>query len=366
MVPHHVAVSRCPSQKVRHTHRRYNFKMASKWQQLTPTSLLSRSTADRLPYKYDVILKVRKKWAKLPSDENGESEENIKAAAVESDGGHVVAEMDASGALTIVPNDDNDDNDTTNDKSSSNKDNDSKQATKDYKMMHRVMSQLPPEELAPFGGLPALPSSSSNDTTTKLTALELKEFETKMELLWQHRQEELQKMQSDGSIADLPKILGERIEMLKGYLMDSGGGLMELVEGRRNSVDHDEDEEDGTNSSSSANNIIEALRDLEFQLSDVDMARDFHTLGGWPYLIALLDDTLHGDDTVNDDNDEIRALVDEIRALAATTIGTAVSNLGEFRHWALEDVSSTINKMRKTSNNNDKNEKMTALSLLTR
>eukprot|EP00984_Skeletonema_dohrnii_P030111 scaffold21264_cov83-Skeletonema_dohrnii-CCMP3373.AAC.1 len=155
--------------------------------------------------------------------------------------------------------------------------------------------------------------------------------------------------------------------MLKGYLMDSGDGLMELLEGRRSSIDDDEDEDDGTNSSSSANNIIEALRDLEFQLSDVDMARDFHTLGGWPYLIALLDDTLHSHDTdgMNDNNDEIRALVDEIRALAATTIGTAVSNLGEFRHWALEDVSSTVNEMR-MNNNSDKNEKMTALSLLTR
>jgi len=311
-------------------------------------------------------LSTGEKWAKLPSSEEGESEENIKAAAVESGGGHV-AEMDASGALTVVSDDDNDDNDSdtiNNDKSSNNKE-DSKQTTKDYKMMHRVMSQLPPEELAPFGGLPALPSS--NDTTTKLTALELQEFETKMELLWQHRQDELQKMQSDGSIADLPKILGERIGMLKGYLMDSGDELMELLEGRRRRIDDDEDEEDGTsNSSSSANNIIEALRDLEFQLSDVDMARDFHTLGGWPYLIALLDDTLHGGhDDVNENNDEIQALVDEIRALAATTIGTAVSNLGEFRHWALEDVSSTVNEVR-MNNNSDKNEKMTALSLLTR
>jgi len=307
-------------------------------------------------------LSTGEKWAKLPSSESEEGEESIKAAAVESDGGGHVAEMDASGALTIVSNDD-----TNNNGKSSNKDNDGKQTTKDYKMMHRVMSQLPPEELAPFGGLPALPSSNDTTTTTKLTAVELQEFEAKMELLWQHRQDELQKMQSDGSIADLPKILRERIETLKGYLMDSSDELMELLEGRRRSIDHDEEEEDGTNSSSSsANNIIEALRDLEFQLSDVDMARDFHTLGGWPYLIALLDDTLHAHNDDDDVNDEIRALVDEIRALAATTIGTAVSNLGEFRHWALEDVSSTVNEMRTSSNNSDKNEKMTALSLLTR
>jgi len=311
-------------------------------------------------------LSTGEKWAKLPSSD--ENEESIKAAAVESDGGGHVAEMDASGALTIVPNDEDDDDDNTNNNGKSSNDNDGKQTTKDYKMMHRVMSQLPPEELAPFGGLPALPSSNDT-TTTKLTAVELQEFETKMELLWQHRQEELQKMQSDGSIADLPKILRERIETLKGYLMDSSDELMELLEGRRRSIDHDEEEDGTSNSSSSANNIIEALRDLEFQLADVDMARDFHTLGGWPYLIALLDDTLHGghDDDDDDVNDEIRALVDEIRALAATTIGTAVSNFGEFRHWALEDVSSTVNEMRMNNNNDKKNEeKMTALSLLTR
>mmetsp|Transcript_4892 Transcript_4892/g.10221 ORF Transcript_4892/g.10221 Transcript_4892/m.10221 type:complete len:635 (-) Transcript_4892:85-1989(-) len=313
-------------------------------------------------------LSTGEKWAKLPSsDENEEGEESIKAAAVDSDGGGHVAEMDASGALTIVSNDEDNDDDDTNNNGKSSNDNDGKQTTKDYKMMHRVMSQLPPEELAPFGGLPALPSSSTTNGTTKLTAVELQEFETKMELLWQHRQDELQKMQSDGSIADLPKILRERIETLKGYLMDSSHELMELLEGRRRSIDHDEEEDGTSNSSSSANNIIEALRDLEFQLSDVDMARDFHTLGGWPYLIALLDDTLHGGHDDDDDvNDEIRALVDEIRALAATTIGTAVSNLGEFRHWALEDVSSTVNEMRTSSNNSDKNEKMTALSLLTR
>lgn len=32
-----------------------------------------------------------------------------------------------------------------------------------------------------------------------------------------------------------------------------------------------------------------ALMSLEDHLSDIDMSRDFHSLGGWPHLVALLD-----------------------------------------------------------------------------
>jgi len=163
-----------------------------------------------------VDLSTGEKWAKLPNVDDAEADEKIKAAAVEDEGGSSspvvnVATMDASGALTIVPDYDN--NDTNNDSSD-----DSRTTKRDYTMMHRVMSQLPPEELEPFGGLPALPSSSSN-SSTKLTAKEKQEFEAKMELLWQKRQEELKKLED--SIADLPKMLKERIGTIKGYLMDS-------------------------------------------------------------------------------------------------------------------------------------------------
>eukprot|EP00986_Skeletonema_menzelii_P013063 scaffold7400_cov122-Skeletonema_menzelii.AAC.12 len=338
-------------------------------------------------------LSTGEKWVKLPSSSSDESEvteeENIKAAPFVEN----VAEMDATGALIIVPNSDNNDDAANNNGSNRNKQGQEAPSSKDYTMMHRVMSQLPPEELASFGGLPALPSSNSTTAgNTKLTAKERQEFEAKMEMLWQTRQEQLRKMQEE-SIADLPKILKERIATLKEYLMGSNDKLMELLESRRHRRTDNEDgneqdnkEGDGTKSSSTANNVIDALRDLEFQLSDVDMARDFHTLGGWPYLIALLDETMHDHVVVGTDPDsengaqevaEVAAaaaaavVVDEIRALAATTIGTAVSNLGEFRPWALEDVSSTINELRKTKSSNtsvdDTDRKMmTALSLLTR
>ena len=318
------------------------------------------------------------KWAKLPND--GDDDESIKAAAVDeqqddADGVKVdVATIDASGALTIVPDDSNNEQQ---DAATEPTESGQKAATKDYTMMHRVMSQLPPEELEEFGGLPALPNS--NSSSTKLTTKEREEFEAKMELLWQKRQEELQKLQD--SVADLPSILKERIQTIKGYLNDSNSALKDILEKRKN--EEEEVEEDDDDDDMNANGIIKALRDLEFQLSDVDMARDFHTLGGWPYLIALLDETLHVVDASGDNNnmggggEAAAALVDEIRALAATTIGTAVSNLGEFRPWALEDVSATVHELRRKNNSvADAGEirdgddasvmTVTALSLLTR
>lgn len=334
-----------------------------------------------------VDLSTGEKWAKLPDD--GDDDESIKAAAVDEqqdDGDGVkvdVATIDASGALTIVPDDsENNKQEAATESSVDKAESGQKAATKDYTMMHRVMSQLPPEELEEFGGLPALPSNSNNSSSTKLTTKEREEFEAKMELLWQKRQEELQKLQD--SVADLPSILKERIQTIKEYLNDSNSALKDILEKRNNEEQDMEEEDDGDDDDMIANNIIKALRDLEFQLSDVDMARDFHTLGGWPYLIALLDETLHVVDASDDDNankggggEAVAALVDEMRALAATTIGTAVSNLGEFRPWALEDVSATVHELRRKKNNfADAGERrdgddasvmtMTALSLLTR
>jgi len=282
-------------------------------------------------------LSTGEKWAKIASDE--ERDEDIKAAPFHDDGesgSRVEAvEMDArSGALSIVETT-NDSNDSSNNENN----NDKTQSTpnRDYEMMHRVMSKLPDEELEPFGGLPALPSPNDN-STAKLTDAEQKLFEQRMELLWQKRQEELAKAQE--SIADLPSMLKERIKLLKDYLGDVDGSLKSILEDRRSEDDDDDDDEE--QAVVLVTDVVAALRDLEYQLSDVDMARDFHTLGGWPYLVALLDDGIHhATSTTTDKEEEWLILVDEIQALAAMTIGTAISNLGEFNAWALEDVSSS-------------------------
>ncbi|EJK55357.1 hypothetical protein THAOC_24916, partial [Thalassiosira oceanica] len=73
------------------------------------------------------------------------------------------------------------------------------------------------------------------------------------------------------------------------------------------------------------------------------MARDFHTLGGWGVLVALLRE---GPDSRPgagpEGEDELAVLADEVRALAAMAVGTAAGNVGEFRRWALEDVSPAV------------------------
>eukprot|EP00581_Thalassiosira_minuscula_P032494 CAMPEP_0183785234 /NCGR_PEP_ID=MMETSP0739-20130205/66394_1 /TAXON_ID=385413 /ORGANISM="Thalassiosira miniscula, Strain CCMP1093" /LENGTH=619 /DNA_ID=CAMNT_0026029233 /DNA_START=148 /DNA_END=2007 /DNA_ORIENTATION=+ len=284
------------------------------------------------------------KWVKLPSDDDAEGEESIKAAIHE-------AEMDASGALTIV--------ETDNDNDSSQNNLDAMTETseeppietppqRDYGMMHRVMSQLPPEELERYGGLPALPSSSNETNKPQLTQAERELFEQRMEQLWQERQEALAEAQEQ--VADLPSILKDRIRMLKEYVEDDdddGGKLKNILQDKKQqqleSDGNDEDEKTAV-----VRNVLDALRDLEFQLGDVDMARDFHTLGGWPYLVSLLEDGAHGL-TPNESDEELLILTDEIKALAAMTIGTAVGNLGEFRDWALEDVSSALSTSTKAS-----------------
>mmetsp|Transcript_32141 Transcript_32141/g.68417 ORF Transcript_32141/g.68417 Transcript_32141/m.68417 type:complete len:671 (-) Transcript_32141:100-2112(-) len=289
-------------------------------------------------------LSTGEKWAKLASDEE-EGDEEIKAAAYDDDGsssgGEKVeaVEMDAGGALSIVETSDastgagqdsgnNDDDGGTDGRT------ESAPLKRDYEMMHRVMSQLPPEELERFGGLPELASPNStvpsgSPSLAQLTDEQRKLFERRMERIWKERQEELARLQQE-NVADLPSMLKGRIGTIQEHLEDVEGSLERISERRRSQTEEDDDD-------NAVNDVIDALRDLEFQLGDVDMARDFHTLGGWPHLVSLLDLRVHGDDAADDE--EISTIADEVRALAAMTVGTAVGNLGEFRPWALEETS---------------------------
>ena len=56
-------------------------------------------------------------------------------------------------------------------------------------------------------------------------------------------------------------------------------------------------------------NIVGALWGLEYQLTDMDTAQDFHPLGGWPYLVPLLDD---GMDFTPSKDEDLLVLVDKI------------------------------------------------------
>jgi hypothetical protein len=230
-------------------------------------------------------------------------------------------------------------------------------------MMHRVMSRLPPEELDRFGGLPALPlplswadgRSGDKEAAMTISPEERRQFELRMEELWQLRQEELRKFQEEYMV-DLPSLLKERIEILKVYLADPVGERRKLLEKRQQEqITNQEVGNDDPEATTTADNIIVCLKDLEYQLSDVDMTRDFHTLGGWPFLVMLLQDQVHSlhCDKQNENVEKETSLVYEIQSLAAMTIGTAVSNLEEFRPWALEDVSSGIKMIMWDSRRNE-------------
>ena len=64
---------------------------------------------------------------------------------------------------------------------------------------------------------------------------------------------------------------------------------------------------------------VNVLQDLEYLLSDLDIARDFYILKGWPLLLSTLA------------HDKSRPL----RSLAAHCIGNAVKNQEEFHDWAV-------------------------------
>lgn len=66
--------------------------------------------------------------------------------------------------------------------------------------------------------------------------------------------------------------------------------------------------------------------DLESLLTDIDNARDFHTIGAWSILVAHLHPTYPM----------------SIRALASWCLGTAIKNAYDYQLWVLEPVELTI------------------------
>jgi nucleotide exchange factor SIL1 len=199
----------------------------------------------------------------------------------------------------------------------------------DVSMMHRTLSKLPDEEQERMGGLPELPAGGG---LASLTPRERELFEKRMKQIWEKRQKELKELQE--SMMDLPEILKERIKSIRAYLEDPTAHLKQ----------HDLDElaPRGT-----VTHIVSVLQDLEYQLTDLDMARDFHTLGGWPLLVSLLAEELH----VSSQNatvpnkkiakmeaKRIQSKIRNVQTNTAWAIGTAVKNTGEFFPFAIEEV----------------------------
>lgn len=76
------------------------------------------------------------------------------------------------------------------------------------------------------------------------------------------------------------------------------------------------------NSSVSDDDVIVHLTDLEQLVADIDNARDFHTVGGWPLLTSLLPGLTQRSELV--------------QAKVVHCIGTAIKNDYDFQLWVLE------------------------------
>uniref|UniRef100_A0A6U9WBC5 Nucleotide exchange factor SIL1 n=1 Tax=Pseudo-nitzschia australis TaxID=44445 RepID=A0A6U9WBC5_9STRA len=238
------------------------------------------------------------KWVKLLIDDDDEAEDgsgkkSVSMAVVETDGTVKIDETEKEDKKLTQNN---------------SKDN------LNFEMMHRTLSKLPPEEIVAMGGLPELPDSKEGPVRTV--------FEKRMLTIWEKRQAELLEME-----LNFPEILKARIAGIKKYLADP--------ETQLESIDLDADQDDDI-----VTDIVSLLKDLEFQLADIDMARDFHTMEGWSFLVEILAEETHA--PINKTIDEFsrinQAKIRTIQSHAAWTIGTAVKNTEEFYPYAVESV----------------------------
>lgn len=108
-----------------------------------------------------------------------------------------------------------------------------------------------------------------------------------LQRLWTVRQQELR--EAYDAMPKVNEVLTERLDILK----DAG---------------------------TTENILIGTLADLEDLLLDIDMARDFHTIGGFPILVSMLRESQP----------------EGVREMAAWAIGTAVKNEAEHQLWVLE------------------------------
>jgi len=191
-----------------------------------------------------------------------------------------------------------------------------------YEIMHRTLSKLPDEEKELMGGLPELPLSNEAESS-KIA------FKQRMIEIWKLRQERLVQLQE--SVINFPEVLKMRIASIEKYLEDP---LTQLI-----SINLDESF-DGDGDGDADTHIVSVLKDLEYQLSDIDMARDFHSMGGWPFLVQLVPDESHfpSNKTIQQLSRSIQTKIRTVQAHAAWAIGTAVKNTEEFFPYSVERI----------------------------
>lgn len=251
------------------------------------------------------------KWAKLAEKKEGGmivSEKNANDKIVES-------VLEADGSLSILP----DDEEVNKEKN--------EYIGEDVMTIHRTLSQLPKDEQERIGGLPelpALPGSSSN-----ITKEEYEKFELKLKEIWKKRQEELRQAQ-DEVVADIPSILMNRIRAVRSFI-DDGSTVTKAEDGVN----------DGKESRDSVSELLFILKELEYDLSDIDMSRDFYTLGGWDILVSLLRPDTHSS-AINQHKGSPYPM-DKIQTTVAWVMGTAVKNTDEFQNWIIQPFTNSSN-----------------------
>ena len=276
-------------------------------------------------------LSTGEKWVKTRDEDNSNTKDEI--ISIVGKEGTFSAEVQPDGVVALVKNDEVN---LSHDKDAGKKKDEKKtfETNYDFAMMHRTLSKLGPEETNRMG----LPDFPPNDASPE----DKKAFEIQMKTIWTTRQAELAELE----VADLPKILKERISSIKLYIHEGSFSFPNLMADEDNM---DNDSETGHE----LIDIVSVLEDLEYQLNDLDNARDFHTLGGWQYLVSLLYDASHfralqsfrhhSSNTTElyplELTDQEIEYKQTVQTAAAWAIGTAIKNTEEFFPWVLEDVS---------------------------
>jgi nucleotide exchange factor SIL1 len=335
------------------------------------------------------------KWVKQMDNDDENDERIVETATITTTATtSSVAIIQPDGSVISTESDDPTQKTTTTATDPNQQKQNQQQHKYDYEMMHRTLSKLPLEEQERMGGLPQLPLphhhdeqqqqqqqqglSSKSSRLASLTPDERQRFETRMAQLWLQRQEELRQFELE-SVMNMPELLKDRIQRLRVYYQDpitqlqdiQSKNVQDTQDYKQQQQELDNDEEEAAKLGNPVTHIISVLQDLEYQLSDIDMARDFHTLGGWPLLVALISDQVHnpvlpmspGANTTSDDtstttttdtNSKTRrrtpptfptrliAQKHAVQAHAAWTVGSVIKNTEEFFPYAIEPISLSV------------------------
>jgi hypothetical protein len=293
----------------------------------------------------------------------------------------------------------------------SNRNSDGDKKKYNYDAMHRALSKLSPEVL---GDVP-LPLKGDA------------EYEAQMNELWESRQRQLTELERLMELADVPKILKSYISSIRQFyrqqyltcfgndehnigtvttgtseklllnvqVSDESNILdrapySDMKEEYMNKNTDDDDQEDAdastkpeddttstsTATSTSIDKVMFILNELEFLVTDIDMARDFHILGGWPVLASLLNppawlfpsslaahgicnahdaanEDVNADATTDTEQADFRNQIFKLQSLSAWIIGNSVKNHAEFALWAVEPIYGNIDTLLVTKDDHE-------------